>query len=68
MMDFASHRGITFILIGRSVIQLFCLFDVLSVVTLSFDDKKSPLHTEMFQFQWLNPFEALASSSLVVQL
>ena len=33
-MDFASHRGITFILIGRSAIQLVCLFEVISVGTL----------------------------------
>ena len=33
-MDFASHRGITFILIARSAMQIVCLFDVISVGTL----------------------------------
>ena len=27
-MDFDSHRGIILILIGRSAVQLVCLFDV----------------------------------------
>ena len=28
MMDFVSHREITFILIGRSAIQVICEYDV----------------------------------------
>ena len=28
IMDFASHRGITLILIGRSAIQLICVYAV----------------------------------------
>ena len=28
IMDFVSRRGITLILIGRSVIQLICVYDV----------------------------------------
>ena len=42
-MDFVSHREITPILLGRSAIQLICLFWRLSVCTLSFDGLKSPL-------------------------
>ena len=28
IMDFASHRGITLILFGRSAIQLICVYDI----------------------------------------
>ena len=28
IMDFVSHRGITLILIGRSAIQLICVYNV----------------------------------------
>ena len=42
-MNFASHCGMTFILIGSSVIQQVCFFDVNLYRTRSLDDLKTPL-------------------------
>ena len=54
-MDFVSHRGITLTLIGRSAIQLICVYDA-----------KSPLLKKCLNGQVHT--EQLTSSSLVVQL
>ena len=49
VMNFVSHRGMAYILIGRSVIQQFCFFDVdLRVRTHSFDDLKTLLLKKCF--------------------
>ena len=45
-MDFVCHRGITLILIGRSAIQLICVYDVYLGVRLK----------EVFKL--LNPYGA----------
>ena len=42
-MNFVSHRGIAFILNGRSLIQQVCFFDVNLLCTHSFDDLKTSL-------------------------
>ena len=61
VMDLLSHRGITLNLFGRSAIQPVCLLGVYLFVTL-----KSPLLKKCFTD--LNLYEAVKSSSLVVQL
>ena len=70
-MDFVSHRGITLILFGRSVIQPICLFDVHLFVTfhssyLSFDGLNSPLLKKCFSD--LNFYEEVKTPGLVLQL
>ena len=60
-MDLVSHRGITLILFGRPAIQLIWRS---FVCTLSFDRLKYHLLKKCF----LNLYEAVKSSGLVVQL
>ena len=59
-MDYASHRGITLILFGRSAMHHVCLFDGYLL-----DGLKSSLLKKCFCD--LNLYEVVKSSGLVVQ-
>ena len=65
-MDFISYRGITLILIGRSVTQLICVYDVYLDVPLSFNSLKTLLLKKCLY--GLIHAEQITSSSLVVHL
>ena len=56
VMNFVSHRGIAFILNGRSLIQQGCFFDINLCVAL-----ETPLLKKCFS-------DLITSQSLVVQL
>ena len=65
-MDFISYREITLTLIGRSAIQLICVYDVYLGVPFHSIAKKSPLVKEC-----LNGYihtKQITSSSLVLHL
>ena len=63
-MDFVSHRVITLILFGRSVIQHICLFDVYLFVPFH-SMALNLLYLKMFNP--LNLYEAVKLTVLVVQ-
>ena len=65
-MDFGSYRGITLILIGRSAIQLICVYDVYLGVPFHSIAKKSPLLKECLNC--LIHTKQITSSSLALQL